>query len=83
MSGVLKYRIKSILGSLPAPVAREKRKELREKLGRSPQMFTLCLNATTDKTLDFVGMELPTIANILNVDISELFTKVVTHENNN
>jgi hypothetical protein len=77
MDKVLKYRIREILASYPPAVQRVKRAELREKLGRSPQMFTLYVNATIDKTLDFDGMELPTIANVLGVEIAELFTRVV------
>ena len=77
MEKKLKYRIASLLASFPPPVQRAKRKELRDKLGRSSQMFTLCINVTTDKKLDFLGMELPTIANVLGCNIEDLYTPVV------
>ena len=78
----LKYRIASILASYPPAVQRAKRRELREKLSRSPQMFTLCVNATMDKKLDFSGMELPTIANVLGCRIEDLYTPVVGQSKN-
>ncbi len=77
MEKILKYRIKAILAALPPTEERAKRKELRDKLGRSPQMFTLYVNATMDKKLDFYGTELPTIANVLGCSIEDLFTRVV------
>ena len=77
----LKYRIASILATYPPAVQRAKRRELREKLGKSPQMFNLYVNATLDKKLDFDGMELPTIAKVLGCGIEDLYTPVVGQSN--
>ena len=77
MEKVLKYRIKAILAAYPPAVASAKHRELRGRLGRSQQMFIKYVNVTMDKKLDFKGMELPMIANVLGCRIEDLYTPVV------
>ena len=77
MKGKLKYKIKSMLATLPHREEAAKKRQLRECLGHSPQMFMHYLNARHEDTLDFKGMELPTIANVLGCNIEDLYTPVV------
>jgi hypothetical protein len=72
----LKYRIAEILAAFPPKVRTAKRVELLDKLGFTTEMFSKYIYTTTEKTLDFKGTQLPTIATVLNCQIEELFQVV-------
>lgn len=73
---MLKYRILDILKNMTYPERIRTTGILKEKLKLSTVQFSRRINAKYSDSLDFEGMELPTIANELGVKIEELYTPV-------
>lgn len=73
-----KYRITEILSAMLYQDRIKATSELKDKLGLTTVQFSRRIRVKVSDTLDFKGTELPTIANVLNVKIEDLFTKVAS-----
>ncbi len=75
-----KYRINEILAKMPPQVATAKRLILKKELRMSAVRLSNYVHVKRSQTLDFNGLDLPLIAQILEVEMSELFNQEALKE---